>query len=507
MTSAGGTQALFEALVGAALLGSERQPPPLAGAEGPLADLLARLDPADPAGALLGAAAAVDLYRRAGYPPRPVPLEAAPPACDRHDLSRVSDRAAAHLARMLAGEHSQVLPEWLEAAASAGRRAPEEQLPALLDAGLDQPKLQEPLLAVLGARGRWLAALNPRWHYAQEAAETPETEVAFTQAWETASAEHRPRLLARLRASNPALARQVLQESWSQESAWARAEFLAQLAVGLGPQDEPFLESALDDRSQTVRSAAVDLLARLPTSRLSQQTLERVCQLVNLKTGRAVRFEITLPQGCDQAMQRDGVDPKFKPPASLKLGQKAGWLLQMLRLVPPATWSRLWKQGPAELVGIAGKGKWRALLHGGWSEAILLHQDPDWAAALVAAVPQWAGLGLMEVLSPEACQALALEKLRASRGPLNDRHPAAPLLECCRQPWSASLTRAVLERLRGGSWHYRLPAFARYMDPALTDKVHHILREGDKKPTYSQPVDDCLALLAFRREMLKELAS
>ena len=39
--------------------------------------------------------------------------------------------------------------------------------------------------------------------------------------------------------------------------------------------DEPFLESALDDRSREVRQQAADLLTRLPDSRLALRMAER----------------------------------------------------------------------------------------------------------------------------------------------------------------------------------------------------------------------------------------
>src|SRR5689334_9964548 len=156
---------LWEDIVTTATLGTERRafaPPPDAG---PLGALLARIDPADREGALLAAAAAAALYRRAGRIPartdQPAPL-----ACTMDDLSACPPRATLRLAAMLEGTHQGLLPEWLAALAAARRRAPDALLPDLLELGRAQADLRAAILPALGARGRWLAAQNPDWSYA-----------------------------------------------------------------------------------------------------------------------------------------------------------------------------------------------------------------------------------------------------------------------------------------------------------------------------------------------------
>ena len=93
--------------------------------------------------------------------------------------------------------------------------------------------------------------------------------------------------------------------------------------------DETFLEAALDDRRKEVRGAAADLLARLPESALRRRALERALPLLKFKSNKLRRktIEVTLPEACDKAMQRDGVEPK---PGFRGVGEKAWWLQQML---------------------------------------------------------------------------------------------------------------------------------------------------------------------------------
>ena len=78
---------------------------------------------------------------------------------------------------------------------------------------------------------------------------------------------------------------------------------------------------------------------------------------------RSARIDVALPESCDAAMVRDGVEPKAHP----AVGEKAGWLLQMLSVVAPATWPALWNAAPADLVRAAGASEWQQVLLLGWA--------------------------------------------------------------------------------------------------------------------------------------------
>ncbi len=155
---------LWQDLVKNALLGTERQtftPPQV---DGPLGALLARLDSARPEHALLGAAAAVALYRRAGHVP-PQGDQPLPAPCEPDDAARCNPRAAQRLRLMLEGQYPDLLSEWPAAVAQTGRRVPEEYLSALLSKGHAQANVCDAIVPVLGKRGKWLAAFNPDWDY------------------------------------------------------------------------------------------------------------------------------------------------------------------------------------------------------------------------------------------------------------------------------------------------------------------------------------------------------
>jgi hypothetical protein len=158
----------WQAVLTAALIGSERAvvPPPPPGF--PTGETSAHTDPA---AALLDQAALLTVARRAGY--RPETAEPLVVAAD--DASPAVSAAAGHrLRRILGGENAELLHEWLNAAVGRGLRPPPELLPALLDRARrvaatnpdpDEARLRGLVAAAGGARATWLAGLNPAWSW------------------------------------------------------------------------------------------------------------------------------------------------------------------------------------------------------------------------------------------------------------------------------------------------------------------------------------------------------
>jgi hypothetical protein len=516
-----------------AIVGVERRPFLVPHSDGALGALLARIDQADREGALLAAAGAVALYCQAGRLPTSV---AAPdgPACPLDERRACGPRATQRLATLLDGNQRALLPEWLAALDAAGLRVAEALLPELLELGRRQTSLREAILPVLGRRGRWLAAQNSDWSYASFEFRVLSSELGDEQLktqhsklkteWETDTNANRLALLKQLRLSEPAIARELVSATWASEKADDRAAFLEAYAVGLRMDDEPFLESALDDRSKEVRRAAAALLARLPESRLAARMLERVQPLLawvggvkprmlGLRAGQPARIDVTLPSACDKAMIRDCVEPK--PPADRKgLGEKAWWLFQMLSAVPPATWSQRWGVAPADLLLAAAAGEWNELLLDSWAAATLTFADTVWAESLLRVQPRYAEL--IGALPAERQEALLLHILRADCTPLH-QHPVLGLLRQTRHVWSPELTRAVLRALSQhmrkwrDSYDYQLRGalteeFALRMPPNLIDEIGAAWPDDQAaRQRWEGVIDRLLITLQFRRDMLEEL--
>lgn len=449
------TRTPWSELVGAALLGAERRRPPGGSVT-----------------ALLDAAATQTVRRRAGARPsaaaprpEPAPRDTRPPlpaaAASRLGLllAHRSGGSAAGGRRSTAPDLAELLPQWLAAANGHGYRPPYELLPALLDAARARTDLRAPALAFGGPRARWLARLNPHWKFAlRDRAAGPDVRGtagprgekgvpgADRRLWEEGLFAERVAVLSALRRRDPVAGLELLQSSWPAERAEDRLMFLDTLRDALCPQDEPFLERALTDRSRTVRTTAAELLSALPGSALAARMAVRAASCVGPdRTGERAGIAVEAPHECDADMQRDGVLPR--PPSGR--GERAWWLGQIVDAAPLAAWhDRFGGLSAAEIVALPVAEGWRADLHAAWCRAAVRQKDVAWARALLGppSAPPAHGPGdpakLLAVL-PQAERSGWAAGFIAAHG-LSD---AFRILAVCAVPWSSPLGRAVLDAL------------------------------------------------------------
>ena len=517
----------------AALLGTERQPFTPPAAPGEMGALLARL-PADSEVALLGAAAAVALFRQAGALP-PIIDTPAPAACPPETIPVCGPRVADGVALMLGGKHREALPEMLTALAAVGRRVPALLLPDLLKQGRQSKDLRGAILPVLGNRGRWLAAQNREWAWADQLIlETAET---LEQVWTEGGSEARLSALTRLRQADPARGLALLQSTWTAEPSANRVAFVAALEAGLSQADEPFLEAALDDRGKDVRRAAAACLARMPDSAFARRMIARVQPLLVAKSTLLGKFslEVTLPNDYDKGMERDGIAEKSPDKV---MGDKAGWLCQIIGVIPLGYWTQTWRRKPEEITEAADKTEWSSLLRRGWELAVRRWPDADWLLALLYGGPgqtvqtdlyrrQQALQPALAEIPATGLDRLILEQLRPKANlfgkdapvPLHDQHPALPLLQSHTKPWSAELSRAVIASLRQRivqgmkgdqtAWHSLrlLPVFACRVPPALSQEMAAgwpYLSEVQRH--WEAPIHEFVTTLQFRHDLLHEIS-
>lgn len=371
------TQQLWQELATAALIGSERNNVQLPTAESSLGSFLAQFDSSDREGYLLGTAAVIALYNRAGTLP-PEYKQPLPSVAEKEEKPRCNSQAASHLAQIMSGHFREVLPEWLRIAAETNQRVPEELLPDLLEIARTQNDLRELIWPVLGQRGYWLATQNPNWEFGVKATD-------IETSWQTGNRAVRLQVLKQLRASEPARASAMLESTWAAEKPEDRAALLETFSINHSLADEPFLERALDDKRKEVRTIAANLLAHLPESRLVQRMIERVKPLLNWKyeaKNKKAEIEVTLPQTCDKAMLRDGIEAK--PPQYSNKGEKTWWLEQMLGVIPPSVWIDYWTTTPENLVTVFSKNsEWSKILLNALAAAAHNNQDSAMSAALL----------------------------------------------------------------------------------------------------------------------------
>lgn len=486
----------------------------------------AAVDSAVPERSLLRVAAMSYLAQLSGGRIPAVDLPAADPA-PALQAPTVSENAAWRLARMLAGDHRELVPEWFSLAARAGRVLPPHWLPVVLDELT--PHERDVAAPALGPRAEWLAKRNPAW-----SAVAPTSALPLDR-WNNGTLPERRAALAILSEQDPAGARILLERSWQTEPPEARAAFLQTLldAPGLSEADEPFLESALDDKRKDVRLAAVECLCRLPNSAHAKRNLARLEPLVTLTEQgsgllsrlRKRRLEITLPEALDKATIRDGIN--VKPPAQQKIGERAYWLMQMIALAPPSHWCERFASDVETLIAAALSTDYAVDLLLAFSNAAIRHRDIAWISALsvqllafydhaehqVAAAQTTAAL---VAAAPPGERDMILRKLLAA-----SNAPQFTFLQgavaAADSEWSAETTRVACERLRQriqmGDAEYTRPRDSlahwgsRVEVVTASRALEEIIERAGNKSPWRNALETLRDIIEFRTAMRQELST
>lgn len=370
---------IWTALLPAATVGTDRQPGPWPLPAGDIGTLAAQAaQGTEPATGLLRAAAVLATCALAGAqgPAWTDPLPAAAPDDTLPPLP--VGTALDALAWALLDGPVRLQHEALLRVAQAGHRLPARLLPQALDLGRRSIALRTPLLAVLGERGLWLAAQRPDWAYAAGTSTTDSGDAT----WTDGTLEQRRAWFTQARAADPAAARAQLQAALPELPARERADLVAALATGLGPDDEALLDTLRADRSREVRQAALPLLLRLPGAAHPQRAAAHLAPLLTEERGLLrKRWVLDAPTAAGADWKADQLDATR--PQHESLGERAWWLYQLVRQTPLAWWHAHTGMNAAELLAWAAGTDWTEALVRGWADVLFAAPDNAWCDALL----------------------------------------------------------------------------------------------------------------------------
>lgn len=275
---------------------------------------------------------------------------------------------------------------WQQAAAEVGGMLQAEALISALQTGRQEMAVRILLTDYLGQRAQLLASRQPDWVWAQGlvnplALDFTELDPANLAVWQTEHASARQLLFQRMRQTDPVIALSHLQQVWSTETAQTRQTFLTTLQQGLTDQDEPFLQSVLEqDRSRLVREQAALLLSQLPNSRFAARQQQRFSQWVSwdAKSKQPVFAEI---EQIDAEMEQDGWNPKAT--TQYDLGAKAQAVLYFISVLPLACWQALPDLSSVHWFKALQKHDWRDAIVSGLYRAACSQKNAMWAQLLL----------------------------------------------------------------------------------------------------------------------------
>lgn len=232
---------------------------------------------------------------------------------------------------ILDGIYRAALLEYIRVLKDSEVRAPDRLLPKLLNiAANTNAKARYQILDIVGPRGRWLAGLNDDWSAlflpskplsSWNRLHLPTDLAAFLRLW---------------RAADPKAAREALMARWPDLDGSRQLRLLESFAIGLSPDDIPFLLSTLEPRRRQVRKEATKLLLKIGESSTTDNFTSLLAESLQVEE---YRLKIELPKPLKNRLEPYG------------LYEARGWASTiLLENLPPKLWWELPDLEPFQFV-------------------------------------------------------------------------------------------------------------------------------------------------------------
>lgn len=431
-------------IVNTAMLGTEKKPVTTEVFPVPLqeaAKLIAQNTTTDKEEQFLQLAALSFNFRQSGSKPqieKALQISEAPPETQNY----CSPRATQVAKDLLAEDNPNLLAYWLDRCVEKQKLAPPELVPTLLNRAVNHKQLQQNVSIASGKRGQWLSQFNPAWTATAPAEDGEEL-------WLTGTPDQRKLVLKQMRQHDPAKTRQWLEQTWPQETANSKTELLKLLDGTVQPEDEPWLESLLTEKSQKVKDEAQNLLKQLPTSALVNSYIERIKPLIFLKKEKALlgmmtktQLQIHPPAIPEKGEYAPGIDKL----SNNKIYSDSEFVLyQLIQHIPPGFWETHFDTMPPAGILNQFTGKNEKYLPA-FVMATVQFRDTKWAQAYEDSFyPE-----LLELLDSAHQDAYCLKHFKQN---------AASIIEEAKKwdrEWSPELAKAILGHSAKHPYQYNI---------------------------------------------------
>lgn len=436
----------WNSVINAALLGTEKRSLKESEVDISLAETVAAIaqQTTDREEVFLQTAALVYNIRQCGF----LPLQketATIPAADAEEKEYSSLPAHAVLANILETGSISLLRFWLLHCSRANKIVQPEVIPSLLNVGVKTKSLQSLVVLCCGKRGEWLQQFNDEWKW--DRAESNE------EHWQTGTLLQRKEYLAQLRRNDSAKGRELLQQTWLQESAATKAELLEQLRINAGNDDVPWLENLLNEKSTKVKEAALDILKTIPSSgivqrywNILQQSIKVVASKGLLGIGSKTSLEVKLT-AVDPSIFKTGIE---QVSGRKGVNDEVFILQQLIAHVPPNLWEEYFQLQKEKIISLFGKEEAHASFVTALGEASIRFKALDWLREIIAADPVFFNEEIFAVLPQKEAEAYAVKFL----GQDDKASIVIRNLDKFQNEWSLEFAKAVLRFTAKNPYQY-----------------------------------------------------
>jgi len=286
-------------------------------------------------------------YRQSGNLPLQKEISFSP--CPPEEKKYCTAAAAQILNDILSEESLPLLKLWLEKCNSKHLIVQPDTIPALLELASNHKSFQTLVASCCGRRGEWLSTFNEGWKFSMTQ--------SIEEIWQTGTHEQRKNVLIELRKTDPKKGRDYLMQTWAQEDANSKTEFLELFAEGISKDDIAFVESLATEKSKKVKETALKLLKQIPESTIIHQYQEIIRQTVSITKKKAMLglsnksvLEFKLPEQIPDFIFNSGIEKLAGITAQKDISDNDFILYQLVGFIPPAFWESHLGASPIEII-------------------------------------------------------------------------------------------------------------------------------------------------------------
>jgi hypothetical protein len=513
-------------LVKMALLGTEKMPLQLEKLPAPVSACLVAYQDKNAEDQFYRAAILCWAYEKAGK----LPVQAQAPALEpapEENATLFSLPASAILRKILSEKQPrpELLLYFLETMQAKKWVVPPEWLPELLQAGLQSSlkTLQKPIAAVAGARGKWLAGINPDWAYVLQA-NTPIN-------WEEAGNAARRQQVETLRKQDPVAAFERIRASWEEETnSREKKEWLKIMFIQPQAAEIPFVEQVYHSITPAQQASKVVLsemktmaaawLMGQPEAPLSLGIIAQLDRYIKKHKGFLGLNEamtLSIPNTEDAFWNTNWMAGALgfeKTSAINGISEPMFWLCELARSLHPMVWETLfsshnWTYILNSLSETAIQSKKKAPLLAYLSQSIARNR-------YLPAIESWLkGEHPIDASNYFMLHALPTETLE--KYTLKMTQKGIPdfwyeILKRKNWTWSRNLSKHIFDVLtysKSDGYHYqdliKLQEFAFHFDPAIVSIMYDFVQTSDqdwhRQMLRSQLVSPWIRMIEMRKEI------
>lgn len=281
----------------------------------------------------LNTASVIYAYRRAALIPSQEDVTVIP-VCENEHRKYISAEAVSSLHAVLSSENDALLLYWLLQCRDKNEVVTPDFIPVLFEKAATNGELQPLIVECTGVRGLWMQQFNDEWSFT--------VEINVKEIFDHGKQQERKWALLEWRKDDPLEALQALINTWPQEQATVKTDFLGALDINHLAEDIPFLEDVFQEKSVKVKEVALILLKRRKTSFIVNEVWEFLKTLFTVKKSGGVFgllskevLEFNLSFEIPDQFKKYGITTLD---ATKEFSEKEFTISKMIEFIPTSNW-------------------------------------------------------------------------------------------------------------------------------------------------------------------------